>query len=408
MGEIMEDKYIDLLINKCTELQKTPVLFVSYSSEIESFIEKLVYRVKELGVEDIYLDKRDKVYIHDFLKNSTIEEIKESSLFDGRIWDTYVEKKASFLMFETPIPHLMDDIDSEKIGLSSRLLRESKPLYRKMLQKCELAWCIAAYPGQKWADDLFEGDDSYAKLEHAIYKMCMVDQDNPIAGWDEHLEKVGNVMNYLNRLKLKKLHYSNSLGTDLELSLPEGYLFSSAKDREMLVNMPSYEVFASPCYDKTEGIVYSSMPLVYNGVLIDKFWLKFEAGKVVDFDAKVGKDILREIINIDGNCCYLGECALVEKNSPIAQMNQVFGTTLIDENASCHLALGSGFAECLEGGIEMSEEEILQRGVNVSHGHVDFMIGTADLKIIGITETGEEIPIFTDGNFDNFILDKVL
>ena len=158
--------------------------------------------------------------------------------------------------------------------------------------------------------------------------------------------------------------------------LPDGYQFASAKDNNVIVNMPSYEVFASPVYNKTEGIVYCSMPLIYNGVLIDEFWLKFENGKVVDYDAKVGKEVLKGIIEFDENSSFLGECALVEYDSPISNLNLIFGTTLIDENASCHLALGSSFSECLINGIGKSDEELLEKGLNVSKSHVDFMIGT--------------------------------
>ena len=168
--------------------------------------------------------------------------------------------------------------------------------------------------------------------------------------------------------------------------------------------MPSYEVFASPVFDQTEGIVYSSMPLNYNGKIVDNFWIRFQNGKAVEYDAGVGKEILKGIIESDEHSCFLGECALVEYNSPISNLGLVFGTTLIDENASCHLALGAGFAECLEGGLELEENSLLERGINVSRNHVDFMIGTSDLKIVGITKNGEEISIFKDGNFDEVFL----
>ena len=201
-------------------------------------------------------------------------------------------------------------------------------------------------------------------------------------------------------MKIKKLHYKNSLGTNLVVEMPDNYLFVSASDdkEDMFVNMPSYEIFSSPHYLKTQGIVYSSKPLVYAGSLIDKFYIEFKDGKVVNYDAKVGKDILKGIIKTDSNSCYLGEIALVNNDSPISNTGLVFGTTLFDENASCHLALGDGFSECIKNGSSMSKEELLNNGINRSMQHVDFMIGTPDLEIDAETENGI-VPIFKNGNF---------
>lgn len=401
----MEEKYIELLFEQCIDKKKSKILFIHYNIEIDFFVKKLEKYAKENGMEEVYLEGIDPNVTYELLKNKNLDEIRESKYFDRSIWDEYASRQACFLIFETEYPHLMEDIDDEKITYASKLSRESKPLYRKMVEKCELSWCIAAYPGQEWAKELFKNEqNSYQKLEEVIYKICMVDQDNPVSCWESFLKRQQKVIEKLNSLSLKKLHYLNSIGTDLIVTLPDGYLFSSAKDGKVIVNMPSYEVFASPVFDKTEGIVYSSMPLNYNGKIVDKFFIRFQKGKVVEYDAEVGKEILKGIIESDQNSCFLGECALVEYNSPISNLGLIFGTTLIDENASCHLALGAGFAECIEGGLEMKDEELLEKGINVSKNHVDFMIGTSDLKIMGITELGEEISIFRDGNFDESFL----
>ena len=230
---------------------------------------------------------------------------------------------------------------------------------------------------------------------------------DPLQAWTDHLEKQGKIQEYLNNLNIKRLHYKNSLGTNLEVTLPDNYLYSSALDTDVIVNMPSYEVFTSPIWNKTEGIVYASKPLMYNGGLIEDFWIKFEHGKAVSYDAKKGKEILKSIIDSDDHSCYLGECALVENNSPIAKENIIYGTTLIDENASCHLALGAGFAECIKDGLNMKDDELLRRGINISKNHVDFMIGTKDLTIEAITKDNKKVPIFTNGNFDKSIISEV-
>ena len=400
----MEDKYVKLLIEKCTNLENNKCLFISFNSEAKDFVSKIVSYVRSIGVVDIYLEEEDINYTHDLLKKLSLDEMKTCSYFNKKIWDTYAEKGASFLMIETETPHIMDDIDSEKIGLMGKLKRETKPLYRKLQRECKLPWCIACYPGKAWAKDIFPNDsDSFEKLKSSIFKVCMLDKEDPGLEWDKFIERNNLVMAKLNSLCLNRLHYTNSLGTDLYIYLPSGYLYAGGKDELCIVNMPSYEVFTSPVYNKTHGIVYSSKPLMYNGSLIDKFWIKFESGKVVDYDAEVGKEVLKEIIETDEYSCYLGEAALVEYDSPISNLGFNFGTTLIDENASCHIALGAGFSECIKGGLNMSVEQLKELGINDSKQHVDFMIGTKDLNIVGETIDGKVISIFENGNFSSFI-----
>ena len=164
-------------------------------------------------------------------------------------------------------------------------------------------------------------------------------------------------------------------------------------------NIPTEEVFTSPDRARAEGIVYSAMPLVHAGQIVRDFWLRFEAGRVVDFGAEQGAEVLRHIIETDDNSCRLGECALISKNTPIRQSETLFFDTLYDENASCHLALGMGFPECLEGGVNLGKEDLLARGVNQSVAHVDFMIGTDDLNVWGICEDGTEVPVFENGQW---------
>ena len=404
----MDEKYINLLLDKCTTMNQNKILFIHYSKEIKPFIEKLIKIAKIKGVEEIYQDEFDIEEIHTFLKNHTKEEIKESDFFNESIWDTYATKKASFLIFETEYPGVMDDIEEEKIALSSKIKRESRPLYRKMVEKCEISWCIAAYPGERWAKKIYKEENAYEKLKDAIYRMCMINEENPNKSWEEHLNKLEKIEEYLNQLNLEKLIYHNHLGTNLEVILPENYRFATAKDNDIIVNMPSYEVFTSPHYQKVNGKAYASKPLIYNGALIKDFWIELKNGKVINYDAKIGKEVLKGIIESDNNSCYLGECALVEKDSPIARENTIFETTLLDENASCHLALGAGFAECIENGLALTDEELLEKGINVSKNHVDFMIGTNDLSIKGITKDGKEIIIMEEGNFSKNIKKEVI
>ena len=179
----------------------------------------------------------------------------------------------------------------------------------------------------------------------------------------------------------------------------EGACRPTPEGHEFFPNIPTEEVFTSPDCRRVDGVVHSAMPLVHNGVKIDRFWLKFEGGRVTDFDAEVGRDALKSILDTDEGGRRLGEVALISKNTPIRQSNVLFYDTLYDENASCHLALGVGFPECYEGGYEMSQEELLAVGVNASATHVDFMIGTDDLDVVGICVDGTEVPVFVNGQW---------
>ena len=351
---------------------------------------------------DISFDEEDIFLTHQKLSTETIEEIEKDPYFNKNKWDEYAKKDACFLMLETEFPHVMDDIEPSRIAKARFMNRSTREIFRQKEVSYEISWCIAALPNEIWAKDLFPNDkNAYQKLENIIYEMCMVDTKDPIKSWNDYINKSKEKVKKLNDLEIKSMHYTNGLGTNLTVEMPQNTLWVSAANEEhdnIIVNMPSYEIFSSPDYRKTSGIVYSSRPLIYGGGTIDEFFIEFRDGKVINYDAKVGKEILKGIIESDENACYLGEVALVNNNSPISNTKLVFGTTLFDENASCHLALGDGFSECIKNGANLTKEELLKEGINQSKNHVDFMIGTKDLEIEAETNQGK-IKIFTKGNF---------
>lgn len=221
--------------------------------------------------------------------------------------------------------------------------------------------------------------------------------------WREHLETLERRLGKLNALNLKSLHYANSLGTDLTVELPEGHIWESGGDRTLsgrsyIANIPTEEIFTSPLKTGASGVVYSSMPLVHDGNVIDKFRFVVKEGKIVEAQAEQGEETLRAAISVDEGAAYFGEVALVPFDSPISNQGLLFYNTLFDENAACHIAFGEAYP-CLEGGQQMSKDELKARGLNDSITHVDFMIGTPDLSILGTTRDGREVPIFIDGNF---------
>ena len=241
-------------------------------------------------------------------------------------------------------------------------------------------------------------------LWRVIFHTTRCDEDDPIEAWNQHRQSFEKRVKILNESQIKTLHFKNKLGTDLTIGMNKDYLFAGGGSYTTdgiysFPNMPTEEIFTSPSFQEVNGIVYSSMPLNHNGQIIDDFSITFENGKIVDYQAKVGYDALKSIIETDEGSHYLGEVALVPYDSLISQMNILFYNTLYDENASCHLAIGKGFSECIKDGLSMNKEQLKEKGINDSLTHVDFMFGTSDLSIIATLEDESEMIIFKDGNF---------
>ena len=393
----MKEKYADLLLKRCLCLKSTDSLFINAPIDSIEFIRILTKKAYKIGIKDIYLDLEDEELKHNELKYLSNEELRNSKSFNKEIFDIYAKKNSAFLMLCGENPDRMNDIDKDKISFTGKLLRESKPIFKEKEITYEIPWCIALIPTHSYAKKVFPNDiDAYNKLWNIILKITLCDKDNPIEEWNKKIELNTKRVETLNNLKIKSLNYSNKLGTKFSIGFTDNVWCGTdtvSKDgRNLIVNMPSEEIFTTPNKYTANGIIYASRPLVYNGTLISNFWIKFKDGKVIDYDAKIGKDVLKSIINIE-NGNYLGEVALVDKTSPIFTSNTIFYETLYDENASCHLALGQGFTECIN-----TVKELSDVGFNDSLTHVDFMIGTEDLDIVAEGDKGK-IKIMENGKF---------
>ena len=267
-------------------------------------------------------------------------------------------------------------------------------------------WTIAAVPGKAWAKKVFPGERTSVaveKLWEAILAASRVTED-PIKAWDGHNADLQARCDYLNSLKLRSLHYTAENGTDLTVGLiPEG-AWRGGGDKSLLgiffnPNIPTEECFISPKRGLAEGIVYSSMPWCYRGQIIDRFFLRFENGRVVESKAEVGDELLTTVLDMDEGARYLGECALVPQRSPICESGILFYNTLFDENASCHLAMGMGYADTIDNFQDKTLEECRELGINDSMIHEDFMIGCDTMNIDGICEDGTTVAIFRNGNW---------
>ncbi len=404
MKELLK-KYASVILNTCLKVEKNQPLFISANYERVDFVRILANVAYELGVKDIYFDLTDVQLKHDALKNLEFEDLKNLSFWNKQVWNEYAKKGAAFVMLASENPGLMKDIDPKVLSDLTIHAYNTRKEFDDLRDKALVPWCIAAVPTESWAKELFPNSENpLEELWNKIFEICNINEENPEEIWNKKIETLTKRSEILNKYQFKTLKYKNELGTDLTIDLPENHIWESgnsklATGKEVLVNFPTEEVFTSPHYETANGIVYSGKPLAYQDNVIDNFWIKFENGKAIEWDAEEGKDVLTNIITSCKNADRLGEVALVEYDSSISKSGIVFYETLYDENASCHLALGGSFAECIKDGINKTNDELEQLGLNNSTNHVDFMIGTKDLSIIGITKDNQEIPIFQDGNF---------
>ena len=390
-------KYAKFILEGCLKLNEGDKLFIIGIDLINDFIEIVKEEANNLGIFDIkYLISSPKKQ-KELYNTLTYEEIINHKEFDKTMYNGMAKDGYAFLNLMSSLPNYFSNIDAHLLNKVSEYQLKSTMEYRNYQSKGLIKWNISAVPNEYWANDLF-GCNDINKLWNLILDICLIDNDDSVDKWNIKMNMLKERAEYLNNLKIDKLIYKNSLGTNIEIGLPENYLFQSAEGKN-IVNMPTEEVFTSPHCLKVNGRVYSSKVLIYNNNVIDKFWLEFKDGVVIDYDALVGKEFLHNILDTDEGSKRLGEVALVDFDSPISKTNVVFKNTLFDENASCHLALGASFVECIKNGLNKNNNELNNLGLNDSCEHVDFFIGTSDLKIIAVLQNGEEKVIMENGNF---------
>ena len=400
-----QEKYARVLL-ECLKIEKDQPLFISFNVETRDFVRIVEKMAFSLGVKDIYFDMNDPYLKHEALKNLEVEDLKKLTFWNKEMWDVYAKRGAAFLMLSSETPGLMKDIDSKKLSAMTKYSYETRKEFDALRDKSMIAWCIAAVPTEDWAKTLFPNEkDPVEVLWNKIFDICSIKEDNPVAIWNEKIEKLEERASKLNHYQFKTLKYKSSNGTDFRVNLPKDHLWASGRSvlvnqKEVLVNFPTEEVFTSPDYTSAEGIIYSSKPLSYQDVLIDKFYIKFQNGHAVEAHAEEGEETLQNMIHVCENADQLGEVALVPYDSPISNTKQIFLETLYDENASCHIALGDSFPECIKDGPSMDKDTLYSKyHLNKCDSHVDFMVGTSDMNITGITEDDLEIPILENGNF---------
>ncbi len=402
----LDKKYAELLINVGVNVQEGQTLLINTTPEHHEFATLCVEAAYARGAKQVITKFVSEAITRlDYLNQDTdtLSDVKQWQI-DESEWQ--IEQDLCLLALRSPNPGLMDDVDSAKVSARMQSFGKAMIKSRNYTMSSQGQWCVAAYPSVEWARAIFteDSDDvAYTKLYEAILKAVRVSEDNdPYKEWEAHNAQLASQNKVLNDHNFESLHFTNDKGTDITVGLVKGHQWGGgSKPAQNGVvfnaNIPTEESFTTPDRFNVNGIVYNSIALNNNGRLIDDFWLRFEEGVVVEYDAKVGKDALDKLLLTDENSKRIGEVALVSYDSPISNMGILFLNTLFDENASCHIALGQGYP-LVEGGGTLNREELLDRGINQSIIHVDFMFGTKDMKITGLTQEGTEVAIMNDGN----------
>ena len=318
----------------------------------------------------------------------------------------WVKKLPVVIHIVSDDPDAMKGVNQGKVAKAMAKRYPKIKKYRDAIDG-KYKWCIAAVPGKAWAKKVFpklSEEEAIEALWAAILKTSRVDGNDPVKNWDDHNAFLINQRKKLESFGLKKLIYKASNGTDFQVELVDkmhwgGGCEVAPNKGQFNPNIPSEEVFTTPMRGKAEGTLVASKPLSYNGEVIEDFAITFKDGKVSEVKAKKNQALLEKMVKMDDGASMLGEVALVPFESPINQTGLLFYETLFDENACCHVALGAGFPDLYDGALDMSPEQRKEVGINESMIHVDFMVGTRDLSIVGVDKNGKQIQIFKDGTW---------
>lgn len=407
-----EDKlelYAELIVNAGVNLQKDQMLVVNCPTNSAYFGRLVAKYGFKRGAKDVAIIWNDDDFSRIRYENADISRFQSVPKWQAQMLNDYAKEGACIVNIRSSDPAVFAGIDPKKPAEFAKAFERDCKEYRHKLNVDALAWNIVAIPNEAWASKIFPDvtkEVAVEKLWEAIFKATRVDTGNPLQAWEEHKQSFQKRIEWLNGLNLSKVRVQTEKGTDIELGMLDDFewLGGGAKTTDGLYffpNIPTEEIFTTPHKDKTNGKVYSALPLIYQGDKIENFYFEYKDGAIVDYGAEIGYDNLKSLVETDDGSLKLGELALVPNKSPISDMGILFYNTLYDENASCHLAVGTGFPSALKGGTSMNTEELLKHGVNYSATHVDFMIGTPNTKITGIDKNNNEIPIFVDGNFVN-------
>ncbi len=403
-GKELKD-YTKLVLGIGVNLQKGQGLEIACPVERRELAHALTQTAYEMGAKIVRVRWDDEVIDRLNFENAQIDVLTKIPKWLVESKDELVKEGFCYVAIAADNPQAFKNVSAKKLSAYYQAKSKALKKFSDQVMSNAIRWCVVSVPTKEWAKQVFPKSKTPEKdLLNAIAKTMRLDHADPLLAWKEHINLLDKRAEYLNQMNFEYLHFKNSKGTDLKVGLATDHLWLSAKENakdgiDFVANMPTEEVFTAPHRLKIDGVVHSALPLCENGQIIDNFTLQFKKGKIVSFSAEKGYDVLKNIIETDKGTLSLGEVALIGKNSPISKSGILFYNTLFDENASCHLALGKAYPTTIKNSNKLSTAELKHKGVNDSVEHVDFMIGTPDLLVTGISYDGKETVIFKDGEW---------
>ncbi|MFX4078395.1 aminopeptidase [Enterococcus faecalis] len=400
-------KYARLIAETGVNVQDNHTVVLQISVDQAPLARLITEEAYRLGAAEVIVQWSDETIQREFLAHAATDRIENVPQYKIDQTDDWIAKGASRISVVSSNPDALAGVDAQRVAAFQAANGKALVNLRKATQANKVSWTVVAAASEGWAAKVFPeletSEEQVDALWNEIFKTTRIYEENPVIAWNIHDKKLQEKAAELNEQQFTALHYT-APGTDLTIGLPKNHLWEgagsyNARGEEFMANMPTEEVFTAPDSRRVDGYVSSTKPLSYAGTIISGMKFTFKDGKVVDFSAEQGEEALKNLLAIDEGAKHLGEVALVPDPSPISQSGLIFYNTLFDENASNHLAFGSAYAFNLQGGTEMSEEELAEAGLNRSQTHVDFMVGSDKMNIDGIKEDGTIVPVFRNGDW---------
>ncbi|PAE29614.1 aminopeptidase [Paenibacillus sp. 7884-2] len=399
--------YAELAVRTGVNLQKNQLLIIHSDIQNATFARLIQTVAYEAGASNVFIDWTDEQSTKEFYLNaadSVIDHFPDWQAARFKEWD---DAGAAYIHIISENLDVFKEVSTERISRFQKASRTKLRDYYAKIRSHEVRWCLLAVPSVVWATKVFPNlskEEALQSLWKLTLKGSRADGENPIKDWKSHNRAFESRKKILNESQFEALHFTNSGGTDLLVGLPKNhhYIGGGVIDENgipFFPNIPTEEIFTAPHKNKVNGKLVGTKPLIYGGSVIDEFYLIFKDGRITDYYAAKGQEVLQNIIETDEGSHYLGEIALVSNKSPLAQADTLFYNTLFDENTTCHIGIGNASPSNIQNGIDQSEEELKEAGLNTSLLLVNVTFGTEDMKVVGIKEGGTEVLLMKDGDF---------